>query len=386
VSPDIIAILAALPWILVPIAGAIRLRMSRSVNEFAPIAGPDAPLVSVIVPARNEAHNIEPCVRSILASVHPRLEVIVVDDQSTDGTREILTSLQARDPRLLVFTTEQLPHGWFGKQWACWTGAKQARGELLCFTDADTRHGAELLSRSVAALKGRGADLFSVIGTQEMVTIWEKLVQPQIFTMLNFWYGGTEVVTRARQSWRKIANGQFLMIPRAVYDETGGHEAVRDTVAEDLMLAQQFAKTGKSVVFMDARPHFSTRMYRSLRELIDGWGKNVFAGGLHSLPRVPMVRAIFPLLLVTPPLLQLVPVAMLPFAAAGLFPATVLLWAIIATAAMLLSWIVIYMDDGQSPLWGLLYPAGAVLTLFILVRAIVRGRNVSWKDRSYRSA
>ena len=385
-SSDVIAILTALPWILVPIIGAIRLRMSRSVNEFTPIVRPDAPLVSVIVPARNEAHNIERCVRSILASNHPRIEVIVVDDQSTDGTREILTSLQAGDPRLLVFTTEQLPRGWFGKQWACWTGAKQARGELLCFTDADTVHGPELLSRSVAALKGRDADLFSVIGTQEMVTAWEKLVQPQVFTMLNFWYGGTEVVTRARQPWRKIANGQFLMIPRVVYDETGGHEAVRGTVAEDLMLAQRFAKTGKRVVFMDARPHFSTRMYRSLRELIDGWGKNVFAGGLHALPRVPMLRAIFPLLLVTPPLLQLAPVAILPFAVAGLFSGTVLLWAIIATAAMLLSWMVIYMDDGQSPFWGLLHPAGAVLTLFILIRAIVRGRNVSWKDRSYRSA
>jgi chlorobactene glucosyltransferase len=385
VSPDFIAILASLPWIALPMIAAVRLRKSRSVDEFPANAGPAAALISVIIPARNEASNIERCVRSVLATTWPELEVIVVDDESTDGTHAILTALQREDPRLLVFNTPPLPRGWFGKQWACWTGAARARGDILCFTDADTTHGPELLVRCVNAMTGRDADLFSIVGRQEMVTIWEKLIQPQIFAMLNLWYGGTETVTRSRHSWRKIANGQFLMMSRAVYDATGGHEAVKHSVAEDLMLAQRFHSLGRRVVFMEARDHFSTRMYRSLRELIAGWGKNVFAGGVNALPPVPLIRLFFPFLLLAPALMELAPALLLPFTAAGLLPAPVLLWAIIAFAATLLTWMVIHLNDGESPLLGLLHPVGAMLTLFILTRAILRGRNVSWKGRAYRS-
>ncbi len=381
-SNDALALIAALPWIVVPVVAAVRLRQSRSIDEFPPDVQA-GPLVSVIIPARDEAHNIERCVRSILSTRYPDVEVIVVDDQSTDGTGEIAARIQREDPRVLVFTTPPLPRGWFGKQWACWTGAQKAKGEILCFTDADTTHGPELLARSVNSMRARNADLFSVIGRQEMVTIWEKLMQPQVFSMLNFWYGGPESVTRARQVWRKIANGQFVMFERGVYDETGGHEAVRDTVAEDLMLAQRFHSLGKRVVFMDARAHFSTRMYRSLRELIHGWGKNVFAGGVHSLPRIPLLRTIYPVLLVMPALTELLPWVVLPFAITGAFAGPVLLWAIVACAALLLSWVVIYLNEDESPFLGFLHPVGAVLLLFILLRAIVRGRRVSWKNRAY---
>jgi chlorobactene glucosyltransferase len=279
-----------------------------------------------------------------------------VDDQSTDGTREIATGIQRTDPRILVFTTDELPRGWFGKQWACWTGAAKAKGEILCFTDADTTHGPELLARSLNAMRGREADLFTVMGRQETVTIWEKLVQPQVFAMLNFWYGGAESVARSRRAWRKIANGQYLMIPRATYDETGGHEAVRDVVAEDLMLAQRFHRLGRRVVFMDGRDHLSTRMYTSLRELIAGWGKNVYAGGVHALPRWPLVRTTFPVFLLIPQVFLIAPPVALALGVTGLTSGSVLLWAIVATAASLLAWAVIHMEADESPLLALLYP------------------------------
>ncbi|CAN5362608.1 hydroxychlorobactene glucosyltransferase CruC [soil metagenome] len=385
-SPDALALLAALPWIIIPLVSAIRLRDSRSIGEFSADPPADPPLVSVIIPARNEARNIEKCLRSVLATGYPNIEVLVVDDQSTDGTGEIATHIQRGDPRVLVFKTPFLPRGWFGKQWACWTGASKAQGDIFCFTDADTTHGPELLPRSVNAMLARNADLFTVMGKQEMVTFWEKMIQPQVFTMLNFWYGGPESVTRSRRVWRKIANGQFLMTTRAAYEETGGHETVREGVAEDLMLAQLYHRVGKRVVFMDGRDHFSTRMYTSLRELIAGWGKNVFAGGMHALPRVPGLRLIFPVALVTPPLFTLAPSVALSLSLAGLASGAVLLWAIVATAATLLVWMVIYMDEGESPFLGLLHPLGAIVTLFILVRAILRGSRVQWKDRVYRSA
>src|SRR6185437_14783611 len=118
-----------------------------------------APLVSVIIPARNEARNIERCVRSVLASTYPSLEVIVVDDHSTDATGSIARAMAAHDSRLVVIDAPDLPAGWFGKQWACATGARAARGQLLVFTDADTRHAPDLLSRAVNALRDRDASL-----------------------------------------------------------------------------------------------------------------------------------------------------------------------------------------------------------------------------------
>ena len=376
-TPIQIALLAALPWVLMPIAMVLRMRRSRTLDEFTAEPPRDPPLVSVIIPARNEARNIERCVRSVLATAYPKVEVIVVDDQSTDGTGRI-----ARELGVAVIDTPPLPPDWFGKQWACWMGKSRARGEILCFTDADTAHAADLLPRSVNAMRALEADLFTVAGKQEMVTLWEKLVQPQVFGMLHAWYGGTEEINESKHAWRKIANGQYLMITRAAYDATGGHEAVKHTVAEDLMLAQRFHRLGKRVIFIEGPEQLSTRMYTSLREIIAGWGKNTYAGGMHALPpRFP--RWLFPLGLLFPPMFNLLPPILLVAAVAGAFSPTVATWAAIATGATILMWMKFYWDVGESLLLAFLYPAGAAMTLYIYLRAIIRGRNVSWKERDY---
>ena len=376
-TPIQIALLAAAPWVLMPIAMVLRMKRSRTLDEFTQDPPPDPPLVSVIIPARNEARNIERCVRSVLATTYPNVEVIVVDDQSTDGTGQIAAGLGAT-----VIQTPPLPGDWFGKQWACWTGKARARGEILCFTDADTEHAPDLIPRTVNAMRALDADLFTVAGKQEMVTIWEKLVQAQVFGMLNAWYGGTEEINRSKHAWRKIANGQYLVTTRAAYDATGGHEAVKHTVAEDLMLAQRFHRLGKRVVFIEGREQISTRMYTSLREMIAGWGKNVYAGGMHALP--PFVpRWFMPFGLLFPPLFNLVPPVVLGAAAFGLASFPLLVWAGVATVATVLMWMKFYWDAGESPLLALLYPLGAAITLYIYARAIARGQNVSWKDRDY---
>lgn len=362
-----------------PIGMVLRMRRSRTLDEFtadAPVSV-DAPLVSVIIPARNEAHNIARCVRSVIATTYPNTEVIVVDDQSTDGTGDIARGIGAT-----VIETPPLPSDWFGKQWACWTGKSRARGEILCFTDADTEHAPDLIPRTVNAMRALGADLFTVAGTQEMVTVWEKLVQAQVFGMLHAWYGGTEEINESKHAWRKIANGQYLVTTRAAYEATGGHEAVKHTVAEDLMLAQHFHRLGKKVVFIEGFEQLSTRMYTSLRELVAGWGKNVYAGGIHALP--PFIpRWFMPIGLVSPPLFNLAPPALLALAAVGALPPAVGVWATVATVATVLMWVKFYWDADEALLLALLYPVGAAITLYIYARAIARGRNVTWKDRDY---
>jgi len=252
------ALAATAPWVLLPPLAMLRVARSRSLDDVT-AAPPTRPiLVSVIVPARNEARNIARCVRSLLDTHYPAIEVIVVDDHSSDDTARLARATGDGDQRLRVLDSPTLPNGWFGKQWACATGVADARGQLLLFTDADTEHGADLLTRTVNVLQGDAADLVSVVGRQEMRSFWERLLQPQVFWMLLARYGGTESVSRARRAEDVIANGQYLLMRRAAYEEVGGHEAVRDLVAEDLARAQRFHRAGLRVRLVRADAQLST--------------------------------------------------------------------------------------------------------------------------------
>jgi chlorobactene glucosyltransferase len=379
----LIALLWSLPWIIPPVVTWLRLRHSRSLDEESDISAPNPPLVSVIVPARNEAHNIARCVSSILSTTYPNLELIVVDDSSTDETAQIARDAAAGDSRARVITCPPLPEGWFGKQWACATGAKVARGSVLQFTDADTVHGADLVTRSINAMRQARAQLFSVAGRQELGGFWEKVIQPQVFAILSMRYGGTESVTQATRVSNKIANGQCIFVTHDSYDAIGGHASVRTSVAEDLMLAQKFFAARKRVVMMLGLNQLSTRMYGSLREIVNGWQKNVFAGGLDAVPFGRIGRIFFPLILLMPPLMELLPPLALVLAAFEPAGSTLLLWAAISCAATLVWWIVVYATIGESPLYALAYPLGALVLLYIFLTAVIRGRRVSWKGRTY---
>ena len=380
------AILWSLPWIIPPVVTYFRLRHSRSLDEESDVPPENPPLVSVIVPARNEAHNIARCVTSILSTTYPNLELIVVDDSSTDGTAQIARDAAERDPRARMVMSPPLPDGWFGKQWACATGAKIARGSVLQFTDADTVHGADLVTRSMNAMRRTRAQLFSVAGRQELGGFWEKVIQPQIFTILSMRYGGTESVTKATSVSNKIANGQCIFVTHDSYNAIGGHASVRTSVAEDMMLAQRFFAARKRVVLILGLNQLSTRMYASLGEIISGWRKNVFAGGLDSMPFGKVGHTLFPLFLLMPPLLELLPPLALVLAAFGLATSgTLMLWAAISGGMTLLWWIVVYVMIRESPLYALVYPLGALILLYIFFTAVIRGRRVSWKGRTYLS-
>lgn len=379
-----LAIGVALWWIIVPIIVAWRARQAQHLGDFPADPPADPPMLSVVIPARDEARNIERCVRSVLASGYRRLEVVVVDDASRDGTGRLARALAAGDDRLRVVHTEPLPGGWFGKPWACATGAAVARGSLLCFVDADTRQASDLLPRAVRAMRARGADLLSVAGRQELGSFWERVIQPQVFAMLTARYGGPEIVNRSPRVHDKIANGQFILVTRDAYEAVGGHGAVRDKVAEDLMLAQRFFAAGRRVILVAGTDQLATRMYTSLGELVRGWRKNIFAGSADALPAIPAVRALLPLLLLLGPLFALAPVVAL-VAGVATASAPLLAFGIIATVASLLWWAVVNRSMGVSMVYALAFPLGAVLLLYIIATALVRGRRVEWKGREYLS-
>lgn len=377
----------SLPWIVAPLATAWRAADSRSLDEEGDAVPDEAPLVSVVLPARDEAAIIEQCLHSVRRTTYPRVEVIVVNDHSRDATRSIASAIAARDGRVHVVDAPDLPSGWFGKPWACLTGARAARGDILCFIDADTVHAPDLLVRTVNAMRSRRARMVTVAGTQEMKTFWETVLQAQVFTMLAMRYGGTETVNRSRHAWDKIANGQFIAIERGAYDAIGGHAAVRDKVAEDLMLAQRLFLAGERTALVLGTAQLSTRMYTSLGEIVRGWRKNVFAGGIDALPARPLVRFFFPLGLTAFPLAELLPVLLLAAWLGGAaLPPAALAWMATTLAALFVGWSAIYLRARRSLLYALTFPLGAAVLLWIFVGAIRRGGRVSWKGREYDAA
>jgi chlorobactene glucosyltransferase len=380
------AVVCSLPWTLPPFVAAARARHSRSLDDVSADAADDAPFVSIIVPARNERRNIERCARSILSSQYPHFEVIVVDDHSTDGTGEIARAIAGQDPRLRVVDAAPLPPGWFGKQWACTNGARAARGEILLFTDADTWHAGDLLPRAMNLLLERNADLLTLGGHQEMHSFWERVIQPQMFGLLALRYGGTEEVSNARKPEAAIANGQFILVRRETYDAMGGHEHVRDRVAEDLSMAQEWVRAGRRIVMVLAIKQFSTHMYASLGELVSGWRKNIFAGGRTAAMGGRVGRTLFPIVLLAVPILGLLPIVALVLSALGVLSTSWLVWSALSVAASLVFWGAIYHFMGEAAVSGVLYPLGLVMLFYIALGAIARGRRVEWKNREYLSS
>ncbi len=270
-------------WILALLSLAANLVFAALTNLFLrkrrvlqPAAAPTAnvPLISIVVPARNEAANIERCVRSLLTQDYPRVEVIVVDDDSTDATPAILACIQAEDARLRVVTGTPMRCGWTGKNNALDTGVQAALGAWLLFVDADMTLQAGTLSAAFSAARHGKAAMVTLWAHQQLEGFWERVVQPVII--------GFNVVADPFQHANDpahpsaTANGQFILVERTAYEWIGGHNAVRDEVLEDQMLARHFKRAGERILMMDGTHMLSTRMYTSLRDIWEGWSKNNF--------------------------------------------------------------------------------------------------------------
>ena len=370
-------LLPALPW-LAPFAVLPRLAHLRPNLSDSPTGSEG--LVSVIIPARNESAVIETVVTSVLASAYQPIEVVVVDDRSTDDTAARVAELARRDPRVRLLPGRELPPGWYGKPWACLQGYQAARGELLLFTDADTRHAPELLGRAVGALRESRADLLTIAPQQRCETFWERIVMPQIWLLLGIRYH-PDRVNRSRRLRDVIANGQFILMPRSSYEAVGTHEAVRGEVAEDLALAQAVVRRGGHLHFAFAERLMETRMYHGLGPLIEGWSKNIFLGGRRSFPEEPVRRALVPLILALAFGFWLAPPAavLLGAMAGGAAPA-----AVAAAVLGALFWCLICFGMRIPPAYGLGYPLGAAMALYIAMRSTLRGRRrVEWRGRTY---
>ena len=242
-----------------------------------PTAAPkDAPLISICIPARNEENNIRRSVEAALAQDYPNIEVIVLDDRSTDATLTQLKEIAARDSRLLPISGSDLPEGWAGKPHALYQASADARGEWLCFLDADTFLAPEAISSCYVKALETEADLFTVMTEQILGSFWEKVVMPLVMTALSVGFSPRKVNDPSRRD--AVANGQFILIKRSIYNLIGGHEKVKDQVVEDKAISEQVKWNGHRLIVADGMQVVSTRMYTSLESMWEGWTKNIYLG------------------------------------------------------------------------------------------------------------
>jgi glycosyltransferase involved in cell wall biosynthesis len=235
--------------------------------EANPVSG--RPAISVIVPARNEEACLGACLQSLATQAGVAFEIIVVDDGSTDRTRQIAQSF----PAVKVVDAQPLPPGWSGKNNAMVTGARQAAGEWLLFTDADTVHLPGSLARSLGETIQRRASLLSYSPEQEVESLSEKAVMPVIFSELAASYQPSQVSDP--KSRAAAANGQYLLISREAYDAVGGHAALATSLLEDVALAHAVKRSGRRIFFRYGGDAVRTHMYRTYVQLREGWTKNL---------------------------------------------------------------------------------------------------------------
>ncbi|MFO7638998.1 MAG: glycosyltransferase [bacterium] len=242
------------------------------------------PRVSVLLPARDEERNIVAVVESLAGQDYPDYELLVLDDGSTDRTPELLRELAVRFPRIRVLAGEPLSPGWLGKHWACHQLAGAASGELLLFTDADTRHRPEALRRAVAEMESGQLDLVSGVPREEVVSWAEKLIVPILPWAINSFLP-LGLAYRLHRPAFTAANGQYLLFRRSSYARLGGHERVRNNVVDDLALVRLAARHRMRWRVFDLTELVNCRMYHSAREVFEGFGKNLYgAFGYRPLP------------------------------------------------------------------------------------------------------
>ena len=362
---------------------------SQSAMEFVarPVTAPPAgPLISVLIPARNEERNIARCVKAVLAQDYPDFEVFVLDDRSTDATPAILAQLSERETRLVMLLGSELPAGWAGKPHALYQAAKAARGEWLCFMDADTFLEPNALSAALAGAHETQADLYTMMTAQITGTFWEKAVLPLVFTALSVGFPARKVNDPARRD--AIANGQFILIKRGVYDAIGGHEAVKNQIVEDKAIGERVKWNGFHLVMADGYAMAQTRMYTSLAGMWEGWTKNIYLG-LKDHPGMLLlgVFGAFLALMATifMPLWPLLG-GLWYLNGGGLQAVLLFAEALVAWAALLYARARVARSMRISAWYALTTPLGAGIFAAMMITSawkVLSGQGVTWKGRTY---
>jgi len=230
---------------------------------------PETPLVSIMLPARNEERNIGACLESLARLDYPALEIIVVNDRSTDRTQEIVEALQKNHPNITLINNTELHEGWTGKNFALHQAGQKARGGWYLFTDADTCHHPKSLFQAMSYVLRKNIDMLTLLPLLEGKSFWEKLIQPIAGAVLLISFPIQK--SNDPESGTAFANGQYILIRKEVYRQIGGHEALKQYFLEDIAMAKAVKSIKRALRVVISPDLYKTRMYKNFVEIWNGW-------------------------------------------------------------------------------------------------------------------
>ncbi|ULQ58756.1 glycosyltransferase family 2 protein [Brucepastera parasyntrophica] len=339
-----------------------------------PATRTDGPLVSVLIPARNEEQLIEACLNSLLNQNYLNYEILVLDDNSSDGTMAILKRMASEHSRIRVFKGEPLHADWYGKPFALQQLSAHAKGEILIFTDADTIHQPTSISWAVSNMDELKADFVSGYIGQDVRTFGEKMTVPLMYLLTGF-IVPLFLNRLSKASVFSTAVGQYIAVKSDVFKKNGGYEAVKKKTSEDIYLARYIKSLGYKTMFLDISNQVCCRMYSGYTNAVHGIGKNIFDFfNKNSLVLFIAVIAVFLFLLCPFPLLFY-------FLITG-NPYTIPL--IIVNILYTLDWLMLFIDRKITWYYALLWPLLFINLLYMAGWSwfrTVSGKGFVWKER-----
>lgn len=341
------------------------------------------PLVSVLIPARNEADTIGECLEGLVGQTYENYEIVVLDDGSTDDTPKILESYEKRYEHLRVIRGKEKPTDWKGKAFAVQQLAEAADGEYLYIVDADTRHGPDAVSWAVSLLELRNLEAFSAMPRQITVSFAEKLLVPIVFLPIVF--VPLQLFNASHLRFLSFGIGQFFMFRRKSFFRFGGMETVKDEITEDLALSREFKRRGFRYEYLCAGDNVSCRMYGGFRESVQGFTKNIYDIVAKAPIAIALVAPVVLILFVFP-FLVLAGTAL----AAVMIPAWTVNWILLTGAALFLAgWGIHLFYYKQTFLSIFLAPIFFGFLVALVYHALSlyhRGKKPVWKSRKVQAA
>lgn len=337
------------------------------------------PLISILIPARNEAKNIARCIRSLLKQSYSNIEILVLDDNSTDNTSLIVNKIAEKNNKVRLISGKPLPRGWLGKSYACYQLSKYAKGEYFIFTDADTFHFKNSISNAISCLVRNNLDALSVYPMQIMVSLHERI----LISFINFFILGflpLALVKNSRSPFFCTAIGQFILFKKEVYQKIGGHKSVMKEILDDVHISKETKRHGYKFMIFDGKKNLCCRMYKNFEELISGFSRFIFAAFdynvIMQLIATILISAVF-----------LLPFILLPL---GIFvfnwPGLIIDLITIQIFLILLIRITLSIRFKGRIFDALLHPLSMLYIIAISINSVLQSklnRGIYWKGRVY---
>lgn len=338
-------------------------------------------LISILIPARNEEDIIESTIRSILKQNYQNFELIILNDNSTDQTKNIVEKLSMKNSQINLIDGAKLPQGWLGKNWACHQLSKQSKGKYILFIDADTQIDKNTLSDALSVIKQDNIDLLSLVPDRDTILIADNAMKKIISWFIVCWLP-MKLALSLNAPFLSATFGQFMLFKKSSFNNIGGFESIKDNPVDDFQLGRNIKRNKLRWTLYDGAKRISTRTYKTNKDFISGYSKNIFPAVGYSISVFVSIFSIllsFVLFSTIPMILYLIGMEQ---------NAEFIILSITLLILLILSWTIVTIRFNYSIVTPFSFPILISLILLLAARSFTDNMFYSstWKDRKYKTS